>query len=96
MGIINIYLNILILTDEKDPTIVCPDDIVISSTNVTWPDPVVDDNIDTMLDALCNPLTDSTFPIGETEVKCKVTDDAGNFATCRFNVTVGMYSKKSQ
>ena len=90
------YLNSLILTDVKKPTIICPDDIVASTINVTWPDPDVNDNIDTIPAVLCDHSTNFTFPVGETTVSCSATDDAGNSATCTFNVTVGMYSKQVQ
>ena len=79
----------------EDPTIVCPDDITTSITPVTWTDPDVIDNIDTMPSVSCDHPADFTFPVGATTVSCAAIDDAGNCATCTFNVTVGMYSKQS-
>ena len=96
MNDINKKINTLIFIDVEDPTIVCPDDIVASTINVTWPDPDVNDNIDTMPDLSCDHSTNFTFIPGETTVSCAATDDAGNSATCTFNVTVGMYGNKSQ
>ena len=81
--------------NSTDPTIVCPEDITTSISNVTWSDPDVNDNIDTNPSVSCDHSTDFTFPVGETTVSCSATDDAGNSATCTFNVTVGMYSKQS-
>jgi hypothetical protein len=40
----------------------------------------VTDNIDTNLVADCTPRSGSTFPVGETIVKCNVKDKAGNAA----------------
>ena len=67
-----------------------------STINVTWPDPDVNDNIDIMPAVSCDHSTNFTFQAGETTVSCAATDDAGNSATCMFNVTVGMYNSKSQ
>ena len=62
-GTIKTSLNILISIDEVHPTIVCPDDIVASTTNVTWPDPNVDDNVDTIPAVSCDHSTNFTFPV---------------------------------
>jgi hypothetical protein len=36
----------------------------------------------------CDPLSGSVFPIGDTEVECSATDEAGNTGTESFTVTV--------
>ena len=85
-------VNILISTDVESPNITCPGDIVVSTTYITWPDLGAIDKIDKMPSVSCDHSTNYTFPVGATTVSCTATDDAGNTATCTFNVTVGMYS----
>ena len=70
----------------------CPDDITVNlpsgcETVVTWVDPSFIDNctIDTLLSI---PASGDTFPTGTTVVVYIVVDNAGNTATCTFNVTV--------
>jgi hypothetical protein len=46
------------------------------------------DNVDGNVPVDCSPASDSTFPIGATQVNCSATDTAGNEATKTFNVSV--------
>ncbi len=85
------------VTDDENPTIVCPADITAMSTAgtcetvVTWVDPVIGtDALDNcgVVTVVCNPPSGSTFPVGITPVTCTATDAAGNTATCTFDVIV--------
>ena len=58
---------------------------------MSWPDPIVSDNIDepASLTVTCSPSSGSMLGDGQTTVLCVVRDRAGNVATCSFNVVVG-------
>ena len=60
-----------------------------STASVVWKDPEAFDNFGNSLTVACNPQK-GDFPIGCTEVLCKVVDDNanGDTAKCIFNVTV--------
>ncbi len=80
--------------DVQPPTIICPDDILITTVNpgdprvvVNYPPPVTADNCG-VASVVCNPPSGSEFPLGSTTVVCTVTDTSGNTATCSFTVTV--------
>jgi hypothetical protein len=84
------------VNDVQPPTITCPANIVINSTLagcaavVNYPSPTVSDNCPgtgapTLLSGLAS---GSNFPTGATTVSYRVTDAAGNTATCSFTVTV--------
>ena len=68
----------------------CPGDVVTTSNPVTWPDPVVGDNLDTSIFFECIPESGSQFLDGVTIVTCTATDDAGNMAMCTFSVNFSM------
>jgi Ca2+-binding RTX toxin-like protein len=46
------------------------------------------DDVGGSITIVCDPPSGSTFPLGETEVHCRATDEAGNTATASFTVTV--------
>jgi hypothetical protein len=46
------------------------------------------DGVDGNLSVSCTPRAGSVFPIGQTTVTCRVSDQAGNSTTRTFNVTV--------
>ena len=71
--------------------ITCPNDIVTTSSQASWPNPTATDNADTSPDILCNTVSGSTFPVGVTTVECAATDAAGNSAVCSFTVTRGKF-----
>ena len=71
--------------------ITCPNDIVTTSSQASWPNPTATDNVDTSPDILCNTESGSTFPLGVTTVECAATDAAGNSAVCSFTVTRGKF-----
>jgi hypothetical protein len=81
------------VTDDEDPTITCPDDIVVGSdagqcgATVTWDSPLTSDNCPGET-VSCSPASGSFFDVGVTQVTCTATDTSGNTAQCMFNVTV--------
>ncbi|WP_123912660.1 immunoglobulin-like domain-containing protein [Hanstruepera neustonica] len=86
------------VTDEEDPTINCPSDIVASTdpglcnANVTIPFAVPDDNCSVV--SISNDYNaggadaSGNYPIGTTTVTYTATDSAGRTTTCSFDVTV--------
>ncbi|MDD5569067.1 MAG: DUF5011 domain-containing protein, partial [Candidatus Pacebacteria bacterium] len=77
--------------DGSAPTITAHDNVVMegnSPTTVTYTVPAVTDNVDTVLTAACNPISDSIFAVGPTTVTCNAADTSGNLATSTFTVTV--------
>jgi gliding motility-associated-like protein len=83
------------VTDNENPTIVCPVDITVSNDPaicgavVTYAAPIGLDNcpgaITTMIAGL---PSGAVFPIGTTVVTFEVVDAVGNSTQCSFNVTV--------
>jgi uncharacterized repeat protein (TIGR01451 family) len=76
------------------PTITCPADITAvtalpGDTNVVvnYPPPTVTDNCPGAT-VVCVPPSGASFPLGQTTVKCTVTDSGGATASCSFKVTV--------
>ncbi len=82
----------LTLVDDEDPTITCPENVVVNSSITScdgvavWPEPVAADNCDVTLTSTHN--SGDVFPGGVTVVTYTATDGAGNTATCSFTVTV--------
>jgi len=79
--------------DTGAPSITAPADITTEATSaagavVTFDDPVVSDTVDTTLTPACDPASGSTFPLGDTEITCSVTDDSGNSSEASFTITV--------
>jgi gliding motility-associated-like protein len=83
----------VIVLDQSPPVITgCPADIhVLSLTGgpeaVTWSEPQASDNC-TLETFSASHLPESTFAMGVTTVTYLATDEAGNTASCSFNVTV--------
>jgi hypothetical protein len=80
--------------DTTGPSVTCPADIeAVECTGpagaaVAYDVPVATDACDVAVDVVCTPAPGSTFPIGDTEVTCTATDNAGNETACAFTVTV--------
>jgi len=86
------------VTDEEDPVISCPTDIIANTTaglceaNVTIPSVTATDNCS--IASITNDFNSGgadasgTYPLGTTIVNYTVTDSAGNIATCSTQVTV--------
>ncbi|XP_072024953.1 hyalin-like [Amphiura filiformis] len=78
-----------VTVDRGDPSINCPTNVVVSTTQVSWNDPTASDDIDTSIRIVCSPSSGSTFTANQmTPITCTATDDAGNTDQCAFNVTV--------
>lgn len=88
-----VFFNVLV-KDNAPPTISgCPTDLVISSSASCqaigqWTPPTVLDNCSGALVPTSNFRPGDTFPAGATEVIYRAVDNAGNAATCKFNVYV--------
>jgi hypothetical protein len=80
------------IVDTTPPAITCPADIAVDTDTcvsgevITYDVPATDNCSDPVVD--CSPPSGSTFPLGTTDGTCTATDDAGNTATCAFNVDV--------
>jgi hypothetical protein len=80
------------VVDDTPPTITCPENKSVPATNakgavVTYAAPVVSDNC-SIAGVTCRPASGSLFGIGNTTVRCTVTDSAGLTAGCSFVVHV--------
>ena len=84
----------MFLTDIQAPTLTCPSNETIATgpnqptAMATWTAPVATDNSNLTPNVTCSAENGSRFEIGETEVKCKAVDEAGNQANCSFIVHV--------
>jgi len=80
--------------DTTAPIIAAHDDLIIETTSpdgtvVNYDSPLATDDVDGAFTAICEPPSDSIFPLGETTVTCTATDIAGNPAIpTSFIVTV--------
>lgn len=87
-------------TDATAPTIVCPADLGVNTTddmcvatNVDPGEPVANDNCDPTLLAIAGArldgaALDGTYPLGATDLAWSATDGGGNTASCAQVVTV--------
>lgn len=85
----------IIVEDNEDPTVTCPDDILtvndpgLCGATVTFDAPVADDNCGIASITLIEGLPSGDFfPAGTTTVSFEVSDPSGNTAVCSFNVVV--------
>jgi len=81
------------VNDTEPPSIICPTNIVTSTTagtcvasDVTWTVTAADNC--TNVTVSCTPASGSSFPKGTTTVVCTATDSSGNTNSCSFTVTV--------
>jgi uncharacterized repeat protein (TIGR01451 family) len=84
---------VVTVTDEEDPSVSCPQDIVVSESpagsgtaNVSF-NPTASDNSGAA-NINCSPASGSAFPVGITQVTCTANDASGNTAECTFDVEV--------
>jgi hypothetical protein len=79
------------VNDNQNPTVTCPADITVYTTNATGIavtfSPSADDNCG-IQSLVANPASGSNFPIGSTTVTVTATDIHGNTNQCSFTVTV--------
>ncbi len=79
--------------DVEAPTVTCPATVMVETTPgncdavATWAAPTIMDNCGASV-ASSSHSSGDTFPLGTTTVTYTVTDDAGNTATCEFDVIV--------
>ncbi len=84
----------LTVVDNQPPVPVCPDPIFVPSmvkecgNTVSWATPSATDNCDNSVSMVPDIPPGSFFPVGITPVTYTAVDDAGNIATCTFDVTV--------
>ncbi|XP_071953150.1 uncharacterized protein [Antedon mediterranea] len=74
---------------SKVPVVTCPADKILKTSSpltLDWDAPIVTDDVDTGLVAICTPPSDSSFPPGSTMVTCTATDSHGNTRSCSFDV----------
>ncbi|HWS56805.1 MAG TPA: PxKF domain-containing protein [Pyrinomonadaceae bacterium] len=83
------------VVDTTPPTIACPPDITVylplNSPAVSMPVSfavTAGDSCDSTPSVALSHAPGSIFPVGTTTVTATATDDAGNSASCAFNVTV--------
>ncbi len=83
--------------DTTPPTVIgCPSDITQeiatgqTSIPVTWTEPTATDNVTpaNQISRLATHQPNQAFLVGTTNVQYIFTDQAGNIATCAFNVIV--------
>jgi hypothetical protein len=85
----------IIVQDDTNPTIDCPDDISADSepgvcgATINYPAPIVDDNCGIASVIQLEGLgSGSFFPVGVTTETYEVLDVSGNSSTCSFTVTI--------
>jgi hypothetical protein len=82
------------VVDTTAPTLSgVPSDKVVyansaSGVAVSWPAPTATDTVDGTLSVTCTPASGSTFPLGDTTVKCSATDAHHNKTEQSFKITV--------
>ncbi|MCB9306337.1 MAG: HYR domain-containing protein [Lewinellaceae bacterium] len=87
-------LFVVTVLDDSIPTVVCPEDIVVTASQDTcgafpdWTDATATDDCSGVLTPTSTVLSGSFFPVGNTVVTYTAVDDAGNEGTCSFQVTV--------
>jgi hypothetical protein len=79
--------------DRGAPVVNAPANIVAEATvpdgaMATWDPMSATDDVDGTLPATCAPASAATFALAETTVSCTATDNAGDFGTDSFTVTV--------
>lgn len=85
-------IGIQSLIDDIPPVIVVPNDATLEASNpngknITYK-VVAADQVDGTINATCDTLSGSIFPIGNTRVVCEATDKSGNKGSASFQVTI--------
>jgi hypothetical protein len=85
-------IGIQSLIDNIPPVIAVPNDATLEASNpngktITYK-VVAADQVDGIINATCDTLSGSIFPIGNTRVVCEATDKSGNKGSASFQVTI--------
>jgi hypothetical protein len=82
----------VLVKDTLPPDLACPNPIVAECTSPGGADvtfaTTATDKCDPAPQVSCDLVSGSTFPIGQTAVKCQATDASGNKSECTFTITV--------
>jgi hypothetical protein len=80
------------IIEAEPPVIHCPDDITVECTGdgsaVAEFVVTAESECDSNVVVVCDPPSGSSFPLGETVVRCTATDSFGNVVECSFSVFV--------
>ncbi len=83
---------VITVRDTTAPVVVVPDAINAQAASAAGAQvafgATASDLVDGNMSVSCSPRAGSMFPIGQTTVTCRVSDQAGNSATRTFNVNV--------
>ncbi|XP_072029649.1 uncharacterized protein [Amphiura filiformis] len=80
--------------DVELPSLTCPSPMTVpndpgtGTAAVTWPEPAVTDNSQSVVTLVPSTPNGSSFAIGRTTVRYLATDESGNQAECSFKITV--------
>jgi hypothetical protein len=85
-------IGIQSLIDNIPPVIAIPNNATLEASNpngktITYK-VVAADQVDGIINATCDTLSGSIFPIGNTRVVCEATDKSGNKGSASFQVTI--------
>src|SRR5712692_5909035 len=82
------------VNDTQNPSVTCPNNITFTTPGnndpcgvVTYTTPTGSDNC-AIQSVVCNPPSETCFPVGMTTVTCTATDTSNNTGQCTFKVTV--------
>jgi Ca2+-binding RTX toxin-like protein len=83
------------VNDNTPPVVTCPVSVNVPCTNASgavasWATSASDACSPPVTPVVCNRVSGSTFPLGNTFVTCTSNDAAGNTGSCLFNVTVAL------
>ncbi|WPB81180.1 HYR domain-containing protein [Archangium violaceum] len=80
----------VVVVDSLPPLISCPQDVNIAKgpVAVQLPQPSATDRVTASPTITYSPASGSVFQVGNTPVEVTARDDAGNSATCTFNVRI--------
>lgn len=80
------------VVDRTPPIIQCSTNRLVQATNdagaLVQYAVTASDACDPLVTIVCTPPSGQVFPVGQTNVVCRATDDSGNQASCSFAVTV--------
>ena len=88
----NMVIETVAASDDTAPVVSVPADIIEETTSGAGAEvnfsASADDDVDGPVSASCTPTSGSTFPLGDTTVRCTANDQAGNECAASFPVSV--------